>query len=117
MLITQLRWRFSTDHARFASHVMPSVLLVDCPEECLRGLLSIIRMNESLPPAINESFEASPTIFKRSLREMRWFSGRRAVQRPSQWVWTYLNAQRGCPEPLLTANLRHHLNIMLDINM
>jgi hypothetical protein len=91
--------------------------LVDCPEECLRGLLSIIRLIESLPPAINEFFEASPTMFKRSLREMRWFSGRRAVQRPFQSVWAYLSAKRGCPEPLLTANLRHQLNIIVDINM
>jgi NADH:ubiquinone reductase (H+-translocating) len=33
------------------------------------------------------------------------------------WVWTYLSAKRGCLEPLLTANLRHRLNIMLAINM
>jgi len=34
-----------------------------------------------------------------------------------QWVWTYLCAKRDCLEPLLTANLRHQLNIMLAINM
>jgi hypothetical protein len=35
----------------------------------------------------------------------------------SQWVWTYLSAKRGRLESLLTANLRHQLNIMFDINM
>jgi hypothetical protein len=60
--------------SRAAYHVV-RLSSVDCSEECIRGLLSIIRMNESLPPAINEFFEASPAIFKRSLREMRWFSG------------------------------------------
>src|SRR5277367_2366302 len=76
---------------RFTHRMMPSVLSIctsiavyhverlssfDCPEECLRGLLSIIRMNESLPPAINEFFEGSPTIFKKSLREMIWLPAR-----------------------------------------
>jgi hypothetical protein len=34
-----------------------------------------------------------------------------------QWAWTYLSAKHGCLEPFLTANLRHQLNIMFDINM
>jgi hypothetical protein len=70
---------------RFAHHLMPSVLSIctsqaaycavrlssfDCPEECLRSLLQIIGMNESLPPAINGFFEGSPKIFKESLSEM-----------------------------------------------
>src|SRR5713226_10715348 len=74
---------------RFPSRLMPSVLSIctshavyyvvrfssfDCPEECLRGLLSIIRMNEAHPPATNEFFEGSPKKIKDSLREMIWFS-------------------------------------------
>jgi NADH dehydrogenase len=31
-----------------------------------------------------------------------------------QCVWTYLSATRGCLGALLTANLRHQLNIMLE---
>src|ERR1700722_15858453 len=77
---------------RFAHRVMPSVLSIcasqavyyavqlsraECPGDCLCCFLSIIWMKKSLPPAINRFFEGSPIIFKQSLREMSWFSGRR----------------------------------------